>query len=84
MLERIGGNRYDPGRMPKSKRFDEGKHIDTGEIDPITGERIFVNPDSLIKKEVKKAPLKIEKRRIPFGVCEHCKQDPCKVDCVYR
>jgi len=77
MLENLN-NQYH-----SKKRFDEGKYIDTGEINPLTGERIFYNPtNKQVKTEDKKITLKkVEKQKT---VCEYCKQDPCARFCNYR
>mgnify|MGYP006356939499 CR=1 FL=1 len=65
---------------PSNKRFDEGKYIDTGEINPLTGERIFYSPtNKQVKTEEQKIkPRKIEKQKT---VCDHCKKDPCSENC---
>jgi hypothetical protein len=70
-------------QYPSKNRFDEGKYIDTGEINPLTGERIFYNPkDKSIKTQDKIfVPKKIEKQKT---VCKYCGQDPCARFCNYR
>ena len=60
-------------------RFDEGKYIDTGEINPLTGERIFYNlKDKSIKTE------EVVKKNKEKTVCKYCGQDPCARFCNYR
>jgi len=79
MLEKFGN---------QNRGFDEGKHIDIGEIDPNTGKRIFDNPASFDtdgnKEEPKFTFKEEEKGKFPVGVCEYCKQDPCNNFCPGR
>lgn len=69
------------------KKFDEGEHLDTGELNE-NGDRVFDNPEDFdfsgdeekvfteLKPEV---PNALEK-----GVCKHCGGDPCRTNCDYR
>ena len=64
---------------PSNKRFDEGKYIDTGEINPLTGERIFYSPNN---KSIKTE--EVVKKNKEKTVCRYCGQDPCARFCNYR
>jgi len=72
-------------KRPKPvNKFNEGRHIDTGEIDPLTGERVFINPDTFIQKEVEKPKPIVKKEKLETGLCKYCFKDPCGADCCYR
>jgi hypothetical protein len=75
-------------RSYNKKQFNEGKHVDTGEIDSVTGERKFIDTDSFIEKEDTQKKDKVEtskkEGKTKSGVCEYCESDPCKPDCDYR
>ena len=72
---------YNPMYRP-IKRFNEGVHLDTGEIDPDTGDRIIHNPNQY-HEEVYDVRTVATKEPVS-SVCKFCGQDPCSVTCVYR
>ena len=70
-------------KMPV-KKFDEGRHLDTGEIDPLTGERVVIDLNTLDKKTEEKPKYFIKKDKFENKVCQYCESDPCATDCDYR
>jgi len=65
--------------------FNENRDMDSGEIDPETGERIMFTPVQKITQDELTDQLTSEQRkRFERGVCIHCGQDPCSSDCLYR
>lgn len=66
--------------------FDEGKDLDTGELDPTTGERISHDPEKFDFPE--KEDVKVERKEIPGamerGACKYCGGNPCSADCDFR
>jgi hypothetical protein len=64
------------------KKFDDGVHLDTGEIDPDTGDRIVdIAPDvftSFTNNDNRESASSKD------FACKFCGQDPCSTDCAYR
>lgn len=73
----------------ENNKFNEGQDLDSGEIDPTTGERLFEErPDLVLENKKPRAVLspeeKLKAKRKREGVCESCGSDPCLPDCDLR
>lgn len=67
--------------------FDEGRNLDTGKIDPSTGERDFDDTDKFINAKERKERLdkeRIENERLKRGVCKYCGQESFNMDCNHH
>lgn len=73
MFENLNNHKY-------NESFDEGRYLDTGDIDPFTGKRGFNDTDKFVAAKQRKDRLdreKIENERMKRGVCKYCGQESC-------
>lgn len=81
---------HQPFFEPKPPRktnpdFNENQDIDSGELDPETGERITFRSSPVTSPEDTDSQLTAEQKdRLQRGVCVQCGQDPCSTSCSLR
>lgn len=73
----------------ENNKFNEGRDLDSGEIDPTTGERVFEERPELVMENKKPSAVlspeeKLKAKRRREGACESCGSDPCSPHCNLR